>query len=321
MNQRLFFALSMLAAFAAACSTTKTTTTHASPDAGSSVDPNAPAEGTEEGEGGEEGRSQPGATKRTKTGTITLAQTVSVYGSQTYYNAYASAYFVAPDPDATAGTASTCTTSTVAGCTVLDCPGSGGSTGKDAGAVKTPPNAGAITITGGALPSGGLSLTPTGVNGTYEAETLKELAFEDGDELVVSAKGADVPAFAGKSVHGPSNITVTAPAFNQQFQTSVDRSKDLNVAWTGTSAGDVTIGITSSRQNGRFVQVECKASAASGTASVPSEALSKLEVPDGKSIFGSISITPSAAVTFEAGEFDVTFRVQGSGKTGTFTAK
>lgn len=252
-----------------------------------------------------------------KTGTIVLSQTVSVFGDQTYASAVATAYFVDAEPGA--ASASNCTSSTVSGCDVTECE-LGGAAASDGGAAKAMPNAGTVTIRGGALPSKGWSLEPTGANGAYQPATSQSLAFEAGDTLTVSATGGDVAPFADQSVSAPGDLVVSAPVFDAQSRTSIDRTKDLNVAWSGAKEGRVTTDVTSTRLNERYVSIHCVSDAASGSAKVPSAALSKLEKADGTSVYGSVSISPSSETTFSAGAYTTTFRVTATGKVGMFTA-
>lgn len=257
------------------------------------------------------------APKGVKTGTIVLSQTVSVFGDQTYASAVATAYFVDAEPGA--ASASNCTSSTVSGCDVTECE-LGGAGASDGGAAKALPNAGTVTIQGGALPSKGWSLEPTGSNGAYQPATSQSLVFEAGDTLTVSATGGDVAPFADQSVSAPGDLVVSAPVFDAQSRTSIDRTKDLNVAWSGATEGKVTIDVTSTRLNERSVSLHCVVDAAGGSAKVPSAALSKLEKADGSSVYGSLSISPSSETTFSAGAYTTTFRVTATGKVGMFTA-
>jgi hypothetical protein len=309
-----FITLGIVAALAAGCSTTTTSGSGTPPNAdpSSSSDPNDPS-GAAKSDGSPAETSA--STASGKTGTITIGQTVTDYSAQSY----ATAFFV--DASIPTTTRASCETTTVSGCTVNVCDTTS-SDASDASSAKKAPNAGTITITGGSLPSSGLTLEPSGKNGAYAMASLSDVAFESGAALTVSASGGDVPAFEGHSVHAPSDLDVTSPALDPQSPIVLDRSKSLAVAWSDGKDGDVTVSLTTTKVGGgRYAQVQCKTSAASGKASIPAAALAKLDDADGSDVFGSISVSSSSSSSFKAGDYETTFLVVGSPVIGVFTTK
>lgn len=258
---------------------------------------------------------EPGGAASGKIGAIVLQQTVVTAGGSTYANASASAVFT----DAASGgaTSSNCTVSKISGCEVTECD-LGGTSASDGGSA-TSPNAGTITLRGGSLPSEGWALEPTGANGAYAPVTSSSVVFVGGDNLTVSAAGGDVPAFADQSVKAPGDIELSAPTFDAQRRTTIDRTTDLTVAWSGSSGGSVTIDLGTTRVNERIVSARCVAEASAGSTEIPAAVLAKLDEADGSSVYGTIVVSPSAKTTFKAGDFDTTFWVMATGTSGTFT--
>jgi hypothetical protein len=249
-----------------------------------------------------------------KKGQIIVSQTTTAAANNTYYSSYATAYFYAYDPNSLG--ASQCAITTAGSCTVTECNLSGGSAGD--GGVAVPPNAGTLTITGGQI-SGALTLTPTNTNGSYTAPVLQSRIFSPGATLSVSATGGAVPAFSGKTVQAPPDLTVTAPAFDGQNRTSLSRAGALSVGWTGAGPGSVQVALTTSQQYVRSVSAVCMFPAAGGGAQVPAAVMGKLDRANNTTIYGSMTITPVEETAFQSGGWDIAFRAQGTGKAGLFT--
>lgn len=295
-----------------ACSSENTSNT--APTNGTPTDPSSNPDGGNTPADPDGGGSEPESNG--KTGAVLVTQTTVSAGSTTYTSSMVSAYFA----DAPAGSApSNCKTSTVDACTVNECDLTGGSS-SDAGVV-TPPNAGTITVRGGMLPADGWSIEPKGSAGTYTPMTSQEAVFKGGDSLRVSATGGDVPAFDNVSVHAPNDLELSQPTFDAQRRTTLDRTKDLDVAWSGASEGRVVIDVSTSQANHHSVNIHCVVDAASGQAKVPSAALAKLDAADGTTTFGTIAITPMIDTPFEAGAFHLIFRAMATANTGLFTDK
>lgn len=295
-------------------------------DGGFFNDPNDPSggggggggggEGDGGGGGGRDGASADGGggTTTTKKGQIIVSQTTTIAANNAYYSSYATAYFYAYDPNSLGG--SQCTITTSGSCTVTECNLSGGSATD--GGVGVAPNAGTLTITGGQI-AGAMTLTPTNTNGSYTVPVLQSRIFTPGATLGVSATGGTVPAFSGKTVQAPADLTVVAPAFDSQNRTSLSRAGALSVAWSGASTGSVQVALTTSQQYVRSVSAVCTFSAAGGGAQVPAAVMGKLDRANNTTVYGSMTITPVQETAFQSGGWDITFRAQGTGKAGLFT--
>ena len=191
----------------------------------------------------------------------------------------------------------------VGGCSVTTFRGSsalgalGTFTGLDAGA--------AITVNG---PNGSKQMTKsTQIAGTYSATfsgTGQPPYLGAGSYTISGPGGADVGAFQASLTAGASlNWT------NQSSITTVNRSQDLNITWTGGGTGLVTIngdsvsGTGNAAIGGVFI---CSAPATAGQFTVPAAVLLALPVSSTQSV-GGVSI-PSG------------FLFVGSSTTSSFTA-
>jgi len=217
--------------------------------------------------------------------------------------------FGAPNP------ALKCATSSVGSCRIQECdvvslPQDGG--------FPVVPSAGNITVKGGKLGPTGVTLTPNAW-GAYQGEPVLSQLFASEDTLTLEATGAEVPAFSGQSVKAPSDIQVTAPAFSNLGSTKFPRDSDLDVVWTGASFGDVLVTVTSVHMRVRAVTLSCTFQGSSGSATIPTTALGKLDRVDGNTITGAIGILPRTEARFNAGAWNIAFRVTAMGNGGFYT--
>ena len=225
---------------------------------------------------------------------------------------YASASFFDGGSVATEG----CTTKTVGACSVATCDfsnaGGGGAAG--AGGAPAAKNAGDITIKGGVED---VTLSPDASTGLYAAQIGNGKAyFKDGDTLSFSAVGAEIPAFSG-TVDAPGAITLSAPMFPAPgTMYSLDTTADLDFTWTGGTGAKVLVNFTSASAT-KDVIISCTFDGASGTGKVPSSGgLDQLD-KDATSI--SYSVSESAAVTVQAGDYSVALNAGAPVTTGTAT--
>ena len=247
-----------------------------------------------------------------KKGTLTVSQTLQVIGGNDYYSGYAFASFYQYDPSKVGPGA--CTTTTTGACSVIAC---NLASTQDAGVVSYP-NAGTVTFTTPAPTT--FTLSPTGANGAYNVPTTQTQIWTAGDTVTASATGGDVPAFSGKTVTAPSDVTVTAPVFDTSARTTLSRASDLSVAWSGGSVGNVQIMVSTSQVGVHSVSATCTFAATAGSATIPAAVMGQLDKADGTSIYGSIVVAPQNDVPFKAGDWDVTLRAGAGGKSGLFTA-
>jgi hypothetical protein len=209
-----------------------------------------------------------------------------------------------------------CTTSTVGDCQVIDCPPGNSDAGSsftgDGGTGAMLDSAGDITIAG-SLVDGGITLTYA--NGLYHSSApLTGRYFNGGATLTVSAAGATVPAFSGKSVTAPGDITITAPTCATSMCGTISASSDFNVTWTGT-ATTVRTTVISSKSGAGSATLFCNFASSPGT--IGAAAMSKLRSGSGATNF--ISVVPVGTTTFNAGDYSVTFTASGTGTSGSFT--
>ena len=201
-----------------------------------------------------------------------------------------------------------CTYSTQGSCSVGVC------SATDAGTFNAAPeSAGVITIAG--TLGGDLSLNFDS-DGGYVQAYVQRTVFQGGETLTVSAAGAAVPAFSGKSVTAPSDVVLTAPALTVStgFWAPLSRSSDYQVAWADAGTAPVVANFQATK-GGALVLVSCTFMSSPGT--VPAAAVNMLSgSSDGYQTF--LSIGPETSTTFKAGDYSVAFVVDGTTLSGQF---
>jgi hypothetical protein len=243
------------------------------------------------GSGGATGGSGGGA-PITKSGSISLVQTVTVVGGSSYPGYAFSAGFY--DSGSTGATAS-CTTSDQGACTLTDCTTTGSA---DAGTPQAS-SAGSIVL-GGALQA--LSLVPA-TDATYPAATGQSLLWNEGAQLSVQASGDTVPSFS-TTLNGVGVISLSSPVLTPGSPITVDRTSALSVAWSGSATGEVGVSLSRSEQSSgttHSVLVLCYFPASSAGASVPASVLGAIPAGDN----GALSVFGSARQELDAGEWKV----------------
>jgi hypothetical protein len=177
-----------------------------------------------------------------------------------------------------------------AGCTIIGqtgtciaytCPGS---SPIDAG---QPQSAGTITISGGALPSGGVPLT-----GPIYSYSSAGPIYSGGQQMSVVASGGAIPAF-NEALVGLDNVTLTSPQPAAGGQYTISTSQDLLASWTGGTAGaQVWIYFTN---NGPAQTIAyCAFDAAAGKGDVPQVVVALFKGQSG--FFAPIQTNPSAFI-------------------------
>ncbi len=253
----------------------------------------------------------PAGPTTTKGGSVTLSQSVFTVGGMDYVSGSVVAAFSTIVSSGPPNSGTSCTTQTVGSCTSSRCVTVDAGTPVDAGFTLTQDSAGVITIAGTKL-DGGVTLVPSADN-TYAALSATSRLSAVGDTLTVSAAGATVPAFSGKTVVTPASVTVTAPGCAASNCGSIPRNAPLLVTWTGGTVGTVTVSAFVGVGAETSI-VQCSYDASAGTGTVPTAALGTL--PAG---MGSFSVSVANKTTFTAGSYDVSLAVQGSGVAGSAT--
>jgi hypothetical protein len=185
-----------------------------------------------------------------------------------------------------------CTHSTMSGCDIDSC---------SSGPGTALPNAGNMMISG--LTGGPYTLMPTSMGAYIASPAPAGRIFMDGETVNFSAAGmtGEVPAFTGMLTVPPS-ITVTMPML-MTGMTTIPRSSDLVINWTGGSTGDVTARLLSSSA-GVTTLVSCTYQASAGTGTIPMSVMMQLAAGS-----GAITIGSSVTQNVMAGDYAVTLSI------------
>lgn len=274
-------------------------------DGGGSTGPDQNSDGTSGG----------GSAGDVKTGSVIITQSSFKVGTTEINSHTAMASFVEATSGGTAtGGANKCAVSTEGDCQVTVCETtSGGQQGgtPPAGEAKKQPSAGDISVKG--LQE--IVLSPDAAKGTYPAKTGQTALFKGGDELVVKAAGADVPAFE-KALKAPSSVTLTAPtwpAMGSAFE--LDRASDLQLAWDNGTAGEVQA-MVAAIGGGKTSSVMCKFKAEAGKGTISKAALGKLVASDQ----GTISVSAMSSASVEAGGWKISVMATSPASAGSGVA-
>jgi hypothetical protein len=176
----------------------------------------------------------------------------------------------------------------------------------------TPLSAGQIVVTGSGIPaSATLTFGPIGMSGYsgYAQASGDTKLFAPGDMLVASASGsADVPAFTTPGLVAPNELTVTSPACTGGCP-PLDRTQDLQVAWTGGGAGKMVVTFETI-SDPTTVLLECHFDASAGMGVVPAALLGKLGKAGEGDVTGVLLIRPISSIDVPVGTGTVTFTIQ-----------
>jgi hypothetical protein len=194
-----------------------------------------------------------------------------------------------------------CTVLDAGACVTTSCPKA---TASDASApdAALPPNAGALTVTGGIFGTTGTGLSIDKA-GTYYYQAPGNV-FTPGDTLGVAGAGNTVPAFAEQTVVGPATIKLTAPAA-AAGKITIPTGQDLVVTWTGGTAGaKVFLFGNAVFTNGDSANLTCSWDASTGTATVPKAALAPMAA--GNAEGSDLQWYQAAQTSFSAGAWPIT---------------
>jgi hypothetical protein len=228
----------------------------------------------------------------TKVGKIWVGQTITIVSGQQYYSSYATAMFYETPPPSGG---SSCTYAKHGTCHVYDCP-LGGPT-PEAGSLRYAAG-GSVSITGGFT-----TYTLSTQAGSYETQSSQQLLFDAGTVLRASSTGGEVPAFSNKTLTVPSvSFAVQSPA----------------LGWSGANGRDVQVNVSTIQQNVRSVSIACTFTGTQSTATIPAAAMSKL-LPTSAATKGFVSVGAPVENTFSAGAWVVTFALNGSPASSSFT--
>jgi hypothetical protein len=206
--------------------------------------------------------------------------------------------------DTTLASYQSCTT-TLGGCSLIDCP-----TAPSDGGAPTELSAGDINIYMSELASPAvLHFDPT--QGQYSAPTFTGTSFMGGDKVDINAAGDTIHGFS-TSLVAPNDITVTAPVATDSVFT-IDTNADLDVTWSNGSAGSsVVVYVSGDTQPDRYRSITCNFDAASGSGTVPVALLSYL----GNVEKGELVVEPATTTTPACDNTSITATIVGSGVIG-----
>jgi hypothetical protein len=195
-------------------------------------------------------------------------------------------------------------------CSVTVCDG-----GTSSGPAPSFDSAGQLMVTGSRI-DGGLEVGPFFEDNSYTAQ-WEQAAYQAGDVLTFSATGATVPAFANQSITAPSAITLTAPAVPAAgMRYPIVRASPLVVSWTGSTTGEVVIGLSSAllpsgtMTSSTSTDVICRAPTAAQTLTVPATALAALNATAGLGTYAFFSAKVVTQASFIAGPYATTLSIE-----------
>lgn len=211
--------------------------------------------------------------------------------------------------DHVGGAPPACTSSMVAGCKIVICPGGGASE-------PVFVSAGDLSVDGLTDSSGKMSsvgpIHPDADLTYYSSiDFAQQKSFAGGETITVKASGGDLPAFT-VTAPAPHLITQTTP--DPGGSVTMDASSDFQVAWM--SGGDGTVVITlqaalDDTADHATAQVTCELPASAGKGVVPTAVLQKLLTSPGTTISGLLLVGVESRASIEAGSFQVDMTVAG----------
>ena len=254
------------------------------------------------GDGGGGGDANPPT--ETKTGSLTIQSTRYTVAMTNVEQGYATGTFYRIPPVTGTGSGG-CTSATYGACDVQTCVFDG--TASDGGLSIIYTDAGPLTISGVQVNDGTMMLTP----GAYGYNTVSGAValFNGGDSVrfVASGNSQGAPAF-DVALIAPSSVQVISPPF-EQGKVVASASHDLAVAWTGSSATNVTAQLAAGT-SGASVIARCTFSGNSGHGIVPAAAIAEVQSAGGSS---SLMVTTESRATRNPDGWDITFSLQSYG--------
>jgi hypothetical protein len=208
-----------------------------------------------------------------------------------------------------------CVWTMVSGCQVFDC--------HYIGIKPDYASAGVVTIDGTQFDGGPITFDDHGDGGypnfaSYFAIDPPPL-WSGGETLTVTATGLTVPAFSGKTVRAPHDLSLTGPTCPGGWCGNFSRSQPFTVAWSGGAGSEATVKLSSYTPANWQAVVVCNLPSSPGT--IPAAAMAHLWASsDAGSIDGgynaALLVSPSNTTTFKSGTFDISFSATGRGEGG-----
>jgi hypothetical protein len=156
--------------------------------------------------------------------------------------------------------------------------------------------AGTLTIAGGPLPTGGVTVTQNPQNPPGDYFYTMSQGFSQGDVLSVAASGGQVSAFGPVAVTAPGPITPLAP----QASSTIPTNQDLVWSWSGGEPGAEVVVEATSQLGGKASIVTCTFDPSAGTGTMPAAALGLLQPADGLILWVQQRRTPFSVGPYPA---------------------
>jgi hypothetical protein len=256
------------------------------------------------GGGGGGGGGGGSSATETKSGSLTIESTRYTVSTTEVEQGYATGTFYRIPP-ATGSGGGGCHSSTYGACDVQSCVFGG--TASDGGVSITYTDAGPLTISGVLVNNGTMTLTP----GAYGYDTVSGAValFDGGDTVhfVASGNANGAPAFDVQLV-APSSVQVSAPDF-VQGKVVASANHDLAVAWTGSSAANVTVQLAAGT-SGTSAVARCTFAGNSGGGVVPAAAIAAVGSAGGSA---SILVMSESRTTRNPDGWSIAFSLQSYG--------
>jgi hypothetical protein len=146
----------------------------------------------------------------------------------------------------------------------------------------------------------------------YEPPPSGPVHFAAGATVSVSAGGADVPAFHGATAVLPADIVPGAD------YSSIDRSRDLAITWTGGGPGGGVVFFASTDDATTIGQLTCSFAPSAHRGTISAAALQAIPAcgPDSDTCLWSMTSQANTPIT--AGDFAIEFSVRGNGRFGAW---
>lgn len=276
---RASFLLAFVVTAAAACSAGNGTPTGGTGGTGTGTGTGGPSGGSGGGSGGD--------APVTKGGSIYVSS--AKIDTTSYYSVSAS-FYDHTGIDTSAGPGS-CQRTDEGACTLYICDISG-----------TLPNNGPLPTAGSIKVSSSktsVTIAP-GADGSYASKSGQTLFWTGSDTVHVEASGAQIPAFSA-STPAPSQLAITAPPMGPMVTITVDTSKDLTFTWTGTSAGQLNVGVYGHDDVTHIAgSLNCELDPAAGQGSMPASLLSKIPKKN-----GAVNALVTSKTSVDAGGFAI----------------
>ncbi|MEO9142726.1 MAG: hypothetical protein ABI332_10655 [Polyangiaceae bacterium] len=287
------------------------------------------ADGSVPTDGGKDDGSTGGTT--IKTGSVTYSQSniaaaYSDFGTAAFYELPSGT-----DLDCAGYTTIGTPSASNAACTIKLCtvPVVPSDAGVDAGdsdaGVVVAPNTGDITLKS-ALQTTGV-VVAAGSNGMYTTATGVTQWWAAGDatvEIKSNGSATSIPAFDNTALVGPGDLTApmvgtTNVAIPSATPIAFDRGTDLNIAYSGGTAGTKVYVLLTTKSTAQKSIISCDFDAANGAQKIAAADLAHLEKANGTDIVGSFNLQARNVKPTTAGDYTFNVVLEANAHNGSFT--